>query len=61
MLASPRAIRKVNPVKHHAALPYEALPAFMNDLKEREGTAAAAMKFLILTTTRTSETLEPLD
>ena len=57
LLASPEAIRKVKPVQHHPALPWEDLPAFMVDLRAREAIAAAAMEFLILTATRTNETL----
>src|SRR6195256_1312721 len=48
---------KVRKVENHAALPYANLPAFMMDLREREGIAAAAMEFLILTTGRTGEVL----
>jgi integrase len=57
LLASPEAIRKVKPIQHHPALPWEDLPAFMVDLRAREAIAAAAMEFLILTATRTNETL----
>jgi len=48
---------KVSTVKNHPALPYGDLPAFMKDLREREGIAAAAMEFLILTAARTGEVL----
>jgi integrase len=48
---------KVRKVENHAALPYADLPAFMKDLREREGIAAAAMEFLILTVGRTGEVL----
>ena len=48
---------KVHKVEHHAALPYDQLPAFMRDLRERDGVAALALEFAILTATRTSETL----
>jgi integrase len=40
---------------HHAALPYAELPAFMAELREREGIAARALEFLILTAARTGE------
>jgi hypothetical protein len=33
------ARRKVRKVEHHAALPYVELPAFMADLRQREGMA----------------------
>jgi integrase len=42
---------------HHAALAYSELPAFMARLAETPGVAALALEFLILTATRTSETL----
>ena len=48
---------KVHKVEHHAALPYDEMPAFMRDLRERYGVAALALEFAILTATRTSETL----
>lgn len=46
---------KVREVKHHAALPYVELPAFMTDLRSREGNAAHALEFLILTAVRTGD------
>ncbi len=42
---------------HHKAMPYEAVPAFMAKLREREAMAALALEFVILTATRTSEVL----
>ena len=42
---------------HHKAMPYEAIPAFMASLREREAMAALALEFVILTATRTSEVL----
>ena len=51
------ARRKVAAVEHHAALPYTELPAFMGDLRQREGVAARALEFLILTAARTGEVL----
>jgi len=48
---------KVRTVKHHAALPYTEIPAFMKELREIEGTGAAAVEFLILTAGRTSEVI----
>jgi len=44
-------------VTHHAALPHEQMPKFMKDLRKREGTAAAALEFTILTAARTGETI----
>lgn len=48
---------KVQKVEHHAALPYTDAPAFMTALRKMDGMAALAFEFLILTATRTSETL----
>ena len=44
-------------VKHHPALPYPEIPAFISELREREGMAALALEFSILTAARTSESL----
>jgi integrase len=40
---------------HHKAMPYDAIPAFVEQLQEREAVAALALEFVILTATRTSE------
>jgi integrase len=48
---------KVRAVKHYAALPYAEIGAFMSDLRSREGVAATALEFLILTSARTSEVI----
>jgi integrase len=42
---------------HHKAQPYDAIPAFMAQLRDREAMAALALEFVILTATRTSEAL----
>jgi integrase len=42
---------------HHAALPYDDLPAFMIELRERQSIAALALELCILTATRSGETL----
>ena len=42
-------------VKHHRALPFADLPTFMTALRGRDGTAARAVEFTILTAARTSE------
>src|SRR5262249_34994940 len=44
-------------VEHHAALPYADLPAFMTELRIREGVAAQALEFTILTAARTGEVI----
>jgi integrase len=43
--------------EHHAALPFDDLPEFMAALKQRDGSAAKALEFTILTAARTSETV----
>jgi integrase len=47
--------------KHHPALPYEQIPAFMAELRQVEGMSARALEFLILTIARSGEVrgLEP--
>src|SRR5439155_6982901 len=42
---------------HHAAMPYNEVPAFLRDLRSREGAAALALEVGILTAARTSEVL----
>lgn len=46
---------KMNKVVHHAALPWQEIGAFMVELKVREGIAARAVEFAILTATRSGE------
>jgi integrase len=48
---------KVAPVEHHAAMPYAAVPTVVAELRRREGVAARALEFLILTAARTGEVL----
>ncbi len=48
---------KVKKVKHHKALPYTEIGAFMKKLREQEGFASCALEWLILTASRTSETI----
>jgi len=48
---------KVREVKHHSALPYAELPAFLARLREQEGVAARALEFLVLTAARTGEVI----
>lgn len=50
-------LSRVRKVKHHPALPYAELPAFMEALRSEEGIAARALEFLILTATRTNEVI----
>jgi integrase len=48
---------KVRKVKHHAAMPYDALPAFMAVLRQKNGSSARALEFCILCAARTGEVL----
>lgn len=41
---------------HHAAMPYEDVPAFVADLRQRDAMAARALEFTILTAARSGET-----
>lgn len=49
------AARKLQPIKHHPAMPYTAVPAFMARLREIDGAVARALEFLILTAARSGE------
>jgi integrase len=44
-------------LKHHAALPYDKLPAFMTKLRAQDGVAARALEYLVLTAARTGEVI----
>lgn len=44
--------------RHHAAMPHEAVPAFMIKLRESESVAALALEFSILCASRTAEVVE---
>jgi integrase len=48
---------KVRAIKHHAALPYPEIGTFVANLRSRQGSAAAALEFLILTAARTGEVI----
>jgi integrase len=48
---------KVAPVEHHAAMGFADVPAFLRELRERDGMAARALEFLVLTAARTSEVI----
>jgi integrase len=49
---------KVRKVKHYPSLPFNQLPAFIVALRQMEGVAPLALEFLILTATRSSETIK---
>lgn len=42
---------------HHAAMPFDEVPAFLEQLRAREAVAAMALEFTILTAARTGEVL----
>jgi integrase len=46
---------KVQAVKHHPALPYAEVPAFMAELRGRRGMAVLALQFAILTCVRSAD------
>jgi integrase len=48
---------KVRKVEHHAALPIDDMPEFLAALRGRDGMAARALEFAILTVARTGEVL----
>jgi integrase len=52
LLPKPTSVRAV---KHHAAMPYQDVPAFLSALSQREGVAARALEFVILTVARSGE------
>jgi integrase len=51
---------KVAPVEHHAALPWGEIGTFMADLDQQDGTAAAVLRFAILTAARSGEAIGAL-
>ena len=52
LLPKPSSVAKV---EHHPALKIDAIGGFMTDLRKREGTAAKALEFAILTAARSGE------
>jgi len=53
----PKLSRRRKEDRHHPSLPYEQIAAFMADLRQRDGMAARALEFTILTAARTGETI----
>ena len=43
--------------EHHAALPYDEIGSFIEKVRAQEGTAARALEFTILASTRTQEVI----
>jgi integrase len=54
-LAPAKAIAKIK--RHHAAMPYEELPAFLAEVRKLTGCDAVALELMILTVARTGEIL----
>jgi integrase len=52
LLAKPSKVRRV---KHHPAMPWQDAPGFMVELGKREGEAAKALAFTVLTAARSGE------
>jgi len=48
---------KVKKVKHHPAVPYKQINAFMSLFRKRSGSSALALEFMVLTAARTSEVI----
>ncbi len=46
---------KIQKVEHHRAVPINQMPHFMHELRQREGIAARALEFVILTAARSGE------
>ena len=55
LLPKPTRVKKVT---HHPAMPHTEVPAFMAELSDNDSVSALALRFLILTATRTSEVLQ---
>jgi integrase len=61
-LVNPAAFKRLvpkrsTPVRHHPAIPFGDVPAFVADLQKMDTVSARALEFSILTATRTNETL----
>lgn len=46
---------KIRAVQHQTSLPYAEMPSFMAELRQRQGMAALALEFAILTCVRTAD------
>ena len=49
---------KIHQVKHQPAVPYPEINIFASELRKKQSNGALALEFLLLTATRTSETLK---
>ena len=48
---------KIRNIRHHAALRFDEIAAFMTELRKGDGVATSALEFVILTAARTGEVL----
>jgi integrase len=55
LLPKRSALRKVRKVRHHPALPYDQIGAFMLALRQRDCISARALEFMILCAVRTGD------
>ncbi|MEA3275520.1 MAG: integrase arm-type DNA-binding domain-containing protein [Pseudomonadota bacterium] len=55
LLPKPARVKKVT---HHPAMPYTEVPRFLTELSRTDSVSALALRFLILTATRTNEVLK---
>ena len=55
LLPKPSRVKKVT---HHPAMPHTEVPAFVSELSSNKSVSALALRFLILTATRTNEVLQ---
>jgi integrase len=55
VLPKTSALKKLRGTRHHPALPYTDLPAFMAQLRRNDSLSARALEFAILTAARTAE------
>lgn len=61
LLAAPVKVKRQQnggTTRHHPAMDYREVPAFMAELRERHSVSALALRFTILTACRTSEVLQ---
>lgn len=58
LLPARKQVRKLKPVRHFPALPWQDVPAFVAELRKRDALAARALEITMLCATRTAETLE---
>ncbi len=49
---------RVKTIRHHPAMPYEHVPAFMAELSSNKSVSALALRLLIMTAVRTNELLK---